>query len=257
MIRKSSNLAIVILLACFGVAVGPTIPMLSIIAAPLLVLFLPGYAITDLLFPEHSLGIVERLLFGLGLSLPVTALTGLILNLTPWGLQRDIWAITLSFIALLAGTIAWLRRRNTPALTASIAVPNVHFKLQGQEIILFGLGIAVTILALTLTRLPAPPNGVSGYTLLWMIPATEENPTDFRLGINSAEFAATRYRLQVRIGDQVVQEWPVLSLKPGDDWETTIQLRSNALSSEPIVADLYKLDNPQELYRYVRLWRGA
>ena len=88
-----------------------------------------------------------------------------------------------------------------------------------------------------------------------MIPG---NPgtNDFRLGFNSSELTATRYRLQVSAGDQVVQAWPELSLKPGGTWETTIGLQSNQVVSGTIVADLYKLDDPTTIYRHVKLWRG-
>ena len=89
-----------------------------------------------------------------------------------------------------------------------------------------------------------------------MIPANPGNSNDFRLGFNSAEFTETRYHLQVSVGDQVVQAWPELSLKPGEAWETTIGLRSNQVVSGTIVADLYRLDNPTTIYRHVKLWRG-
>jgi hypothetical protein len=254
--RPSSDLLAVMIIAALSAALALVLPADSIvrlICALPLVLFLPGYAITAALFPPRSLGVPERLLFSLGLSVIVTALAGLALNLTPWGLQTSTWAIALAAIVLLAGTIAW-RRRQDAAITA---VPvDTQFKLRFREGLLLGLAVLVTGTAIGLTRLPVAPDGVAGYTSLWMIPADPGSSNDFRLGLNSSEFTETRYRLQVSVGDQVVQAWPELSLKPGEVWETTIGLRSDQVVSGTIVADLYRLDNPTTIYRHVKLWRG-
>jgi hypothetical protein len=253
--RPSSDLFAVMIIAAVSATLAlvlPTDSILRLICALPLVLFLPGYAITAALFPPRSLGVLERLLFSLGLSVSVTALTGLALNLTPWGLQASTWAIALAAIVLLASVIAWRRRQNTAIAAAPI---DTQFQLRFRDGLFLGLAILVTGAAIGLTRLPVAPNGVAGYTSLWIIPA---NPgtNDIRLGLNSSELAATRYRLQVSAGDQVVQAWPELSLKPGGTWETTIGLQSNQVVSGTIVADLYKLDDPTTVYRHVKLWRG-
>jgi len=254
--RPSNDLLAVMVGAGLCAVLALVLPVNSIvrlICALPLVLFLPGYAITAALFPPRSLGNPERLLFCLALSVSVTALTGLALNLTPWGLQTSTWAIALAAIVLLACTIAW-RRRQATAINATPI--DMKFKLRFRDGLLLGLAILVTGAAIGLTRLPVAPDGVAGYTSLWMIPAEPSNSNALRLGLNSAEFTDTRYRLQVSVGDQVVQAWPELSLKPGEIWETTIGLQSNQVVSGTIVADLYKLDNPTTIYRHVKLWRG-
>jgi hypothetical protein len=254
--RPSSDLLAVMIIAALSTGLALVLPADSIVrlmcALPL-VLFLPGYAITAALFPPRSLGFPERLLFSLGLSVIATALTGLALNLTPWGLQTSTWAIALAAIVLLACAIAW-RRRQDAAIT--VAPGDTQFKLRLRDGLLLGLAVLVTATAIGLTRLPVAPNGVAGYTSLWMIPANPDSSNDFRLGLNSAEFTETRYRLQVSVGDQVVQAWPELSLKPGEAWETTIGVRSDQVVSGTIVADLYRLDDPTTIYRHVKLWRG-
>jgi uncharacterized membrane protein len=231
----------------------PANSIVRLIGALPLVLFLPGYAITAALFPPRSLGILERLLFSLGLSVSVTALAGLVLNLTPWGLQTSTWAMALAGIVLLASIIAWRRRRDA----AIISVPvDLKFKLRFRDGLLLSLAVVITGTAIGLSRLPVAPNNVAGYTELWMIPAETGNSTDFRLGITSAEFTETRYRLQVSAGDQVVQAWPELNLKPGEAWETTIGLQSNQVVTGTIEAALYRLDDPATIYRHVKVWRG-
>lgn len=54
----------------------------------ILVLFLPGYALTQLLFPKASeMDSLERLALDIGLSLALVPLIGLVLNYTPWGIR--------------------------------------------------------------------------------------------------------------------------------------------------------------------------
>jgi len=255
--RQSNDLFSVMVIAGLSAVLAMVMPADSIvrlICALPLVFFLPGYAITAALLPWRSLGKAELLLFSLGGSVAVTALSGLALNLTAWGLQTRTWAITLAGIVFLASVIAWLQRRQDATITALHI--EKHFKLPFRDGLLVGLAVLVTGTAVGLTRLPAAPNGVAGYTLLWMIPAKTGNSNEFRLGLNSAEFTETRYRLQVSVGDQVVQEWPELSLKPGETWVTRIRLQTDQVGSGSIVANLYKLDDPKTIYRYVKLWSG-
>lgn len=254
--RQSRNLLVVMVIAGLSAVLALVMPADSIvrlICALPLVFFLPGYAITAALLPLRWFGNAERLLLSLGISVAVTALCGLILNLTPWGLQSSTWAITLAAIVWLAGAIAWLQR--WPEASDSARQNKRQPKLRFRDGFLMVLALLVSGAAVGLTRLPAAPNDVAGYTQLWMIPANPGNSNDFRLGVTSDEFSETRYRLQVSAGGKVVQEWSEVSLKPGETWETTIRLSSDQSGSGAIEADLYKLDDPKTLYRHVKLWR--
>jgi uncharacterized membrane protein len=54
----------------------------------ILVLFLPGYALMQLLFPKGSeMSSLEQLAFDIVLSLALVPLIGLVLNYTPWGIR--------------------------------------------------------------------------------------------------------------------------------------------------------------------------
>lgn len=256
--RQFRNIFVVMVIAILSavlVLVMPADSILRTIFALPLVFFLPGYAIMTALLPMNSFRTTERLLFSLGLSVSATALSGLILNLTDWGLQSKTWAIMLAGIVLLAGAIALLRSK--PNATVTPVPVKKYFKLRFRDLVFLGLAILVMGAAVGLTRLPVAPNGVSGYTQLWMLPAAPGNSNNFRLGINSEEFTETGYRLQVKVNGQVVQEWPQLSLKPGETWETTIKLQSDRVGSGSIEADLYNLDDPETLYRHVKLWNGG
>jgi hypothetical protein len=67
----------------------------------LIMLFLPGYALVEALYPkEEDLSPLERLAFSIGLSLALVPLVGLILNYTPWGIKLDPILISLTILTL-------------------------------------------------------------------------------------------------------------------------------------------------------------
>jgi hypothetical protein len=62
------------------------------------VLFLPGYSLIKVLFPEKEIDKIERTALSMGTSLAIAPITVLILNYTPWGITTT--TITLSLLAL-------------------------------------------------------------------------------------------------------------------------------------------------------------
>ncbi len=253
--RPSIDLIVLTVVAALSaglILMTPEIPVLRVISALPLVFILPGYALTAAFFPTRSLDVPERLLFSLGLSLAVTAITGLALHVAMVGLQTKTWAITLATFTLCAGLIAWWRqsRRRTAPIAAPREAP---FRPSIREGLLFGLVILVAGAAIYLARMPTPPSGVSGYTLLWMIPANDGDWSNFRVGVDSKEFTPTSYRLQVTVDGQAVKEWPELNLAPGDSWQTSIELQATQAVSGSVEAVLYRLDSPDAVYRHVKL----
>src|SRR4051794_2033534 len=105
-----SALAVVaMLLALLTPEIGPA---RALIGLPLVV-FAPGYAIIAAAFPSDRLGMTERLLFSLGVSLAVAALAGLLLHWTALGLRPAAWAVALGNLTLVASLIALVRRWQT------------------------------------------------------------------------------------------------------------------------------------------------
>ncbi len=215
-------------------------------------LALPGYAITVALFPRRALGIPERTLFSIGLSLAVVALGGLILNWTPWGLQADSWAVLLCATTCLASVMALARRRREVALAAAPA----GLGLTGLQSLLLGLAAVVAVAAIGLARMPAPLQSAEGYTLLWMLPSADGNPNAVRLGVDSMELASTQFRLEVKADSRTLREWPSLTLMPGEKWERRIELPAAEYGAGTIDAALYRLDDPRSVYRQVTLRRS-
>lgn len=85
----------------------------------LLVLFLPGYALTGALLPaKKDMDGIERALLSLGLSIAVVPLMGLGMNYTDWGI-REVPVLTgLSVFTLLMCGAAYYRRIKLPEAEA-------------------------------------------------------------------------------------------------------------------------------------------
>ncbi len=99
------------------------------------VLFLPGFTFIRALFPikvpvitsSENFDTLERIVLSFGISLVLSAITGLTLNYTPWGIQLT--SITLSLLALtiVFATAAILREYQAKTQSAKIA-PNSKTK---------------------------------------------------------------------------------------------------------------------------------
>jgi uncharacterized membrane protein len=203
--------------------------------------------------PRHSsptLGIPERLLFSVGLSLAIAVLGGLLLNWTPWGLQAESWALLLGGTALSASGLALIRRRGF-VVGPTIVGTGLGF----PQILLLGLAALVVVVAVALARTPSSQQGLQGYTMLWILPSGDADQNTVRLGVSSMEFTTVKYRLQVEVKGQIAHSWPVIELEPGEKWEMTIDLPTEQYGSQPVEAVLYHADTPGSVYRQVTLWR--
>jgi hypothetical protein len=226
--------------------------LVRVIVALPLVLVLPGLALSAAVFPERSLGTAERVATSLGVSLAVTALGGIALNWTPWGLQSGSWALLLGGVTLTASVLALLRRRRRSFGAAG--------RLSGRpdirQSLLLGLALILAAGAVALARHGAAQQDVAGFTQLWILPSEQLDQRTVRLGLRSAEIQDSTYRLRVLVGHRVVREWRSIPLAPGQQWETTTVLPREDTSPRPVVGLLYRLDAPQQVYRSVILWRG-
>jgi uncharacterized membrane protein len=87
---------------------------LRYIFAFVLVAFLPGYSLTETLFPkETALDIIERITFSIGLSFAITALVGLFLSFTPIGLTLPTALPVLGSVVIVLAIVALIRKYKT------------------------------------------------------------------------------------------------------------------------------------------------
>jgi hypothetical protein len=252
--RLQFDLLIIALLAVDGAAsivAGFDIPVVRVFTAFMLLL-LPGYALRAALFPKHALDSPEQILISLGSSVLVVILAGMGIYLAGWAMDASTWASTLALFTLAACAMAFFRRRGIAGLgTASPAWAPLRLRW-GQALLLF-VAFALTFGAVNLARMPiSNPANLQGYTILWMLPVVKGAPQFVHLGVISNQFTPANYRLQLVEGNQVIQEWPDILLAPGQSWESIYRIPATVNHTQ-VKAFLYKLDNPQIVYRQVSL----
>jgi predicted Zn-ribbon and HTH transcriptional regulator len=90
---------------------GTPLSYIRYIFAFVLVAFLPGYCLTEALFPrEDALDTIERLTFSIGLSFAVTALVGLFLSFTPISLTLGTALPALGSLVIVLAVAALIRK---------------------------------------------------------------------------------------------------------------------------------------------------
>lgn len=260
MSRRSLDLALVCALALAALALtllGVSVPALRLLFGLPLALALPGYALTEALFPRRALGRADRALFTLGLSLSTVILCGFVLNRTPWGLTPDSWAVILSDVVLGASLIAFTRRLLSARAATPEAASGPRLGLSIGQSALFGLAIAVIAGAALLASSEAAQRPAPDVIQLWMLPADPADPDALRIGVNSVGSAAGVFRLQIQRDGYILREWPALSIAPGQRWEQTLALQGSQPGRGPFEALLYRSEDPNAVYRRVALWPGA
>jgi hypothetical protein len=196
--------AVTLVLMLIGLVAGggPAGTVLRTLAGLPLVLILPGYALSPLIVPSRppSLGpLLWRSMWVAGLSLAVTVLGGLLLNLTPPGLTRVTWTISLRS----AQERAIPRTRPGTRIAAGYAA---------AALAISGTAVGLAIASAGWQHSP-------GFAQLWLVPA--RNTPDASLGVRSGYSDAETFHLVVRSGLDAVLSWD-FTLGSGQTWQRTI-----------------------------------
>ena len=123
-------IAILTVLLVLAILVIPSSFLRIVFGLPFL-LFFPGYVLVAALFARKgAIDGIEKIALSFGISIAVTALIGLGLNYTPWGIRLEPVLFTISaFIFILSG-IAMLRQRQYEVFKL---FTEHHLKLPGWE----------------------------------------------------------------------------------------------------------------------------
>jgi uncharacterized membrane protein len=246
----AATVAVATIAALVVMLVPGLLPLRVIVALPLLVA-LPGYSLTAALFPGREIDWPRRLLLSMALSLSLAVVIGLVLNLMPFGLRSASWAAALLFVIWAATLVAVARRRRKGLIGPAARVRRV--RLRDAAFLL----VAACVLAgaVAFARTPLPAKKTQGYTALWLLPGSGRETASVRVGVASGELNPMTYRLVVRVGSRVVHERRLFRLEPGAEVDETLHLGAAASARRvPIEALLYREDDPQSIYRVVRLW---
>jgi|SRR5271163_291306 len=101
--------AIILSVAFVFATSGPAV-YLRYAFGTVLILFLPGYSLIELLYPKKELDELTRFALSIGLSLAVVPLVGLVLNYTPFGVRLLPVAFSLSGLTLVFLVVALTRK---------------------------------------------------------------------------------------------------------------------------------------------------
>jgi glycosyltransferase involved in cell wall biosynthesis len=244
---RGRHSALVLALAALGVAAtaipaGAWSPLRAALVLPL-VLFLPGYELTNVIFGPRPPDWPERIVLALSLSLVTTALVSLVLYLTPFELTLHSWTISLALLTAAATVVAAARASPAPAKPAfELGRLTRPLPRRRVEIALTVAAVGLVAAAVALARVPLSSPSAPGYTALWL--TRNRDSAAITLGVHSEEHRTTRYVLRLVVAGRITRRR--LSLAPGQTWQKTLPPAQRAAAS------LYRAGHPG-IYRSVGL----
>lgn len=248
--RGQRNLALASLaaLVCGLVAVAVPVEAIRVVAALPLALLLPGYAIVALAFGSHRLETPMLLVVSLGTSLSVLALSGVLLDLLPGGIETLTWALLLVAVVLVC-SFAAARRRDWAPPSRPLRLP----RLGGRDTVLLVAAAVIAVGAFVLAQTPLPATHATGFTALWMLPS-EPAEDSVEVGVQSSEQESEEYVLRVVVGAEAPQVTR-FSLEPGQEQTLSVAVAPPVPGgSTEVTASLYKAGEPGQVYRRVVSW---
>ncbi len=253
---------------------------LRILPAILIVLFLPGYAMTAALFPgKDEISGAERIAFSIGLSVALVPFIGYGLLYTSWGMNTGSLMISISIVTLVMCAVAFFRRRRLPE-GAAFSIPGSFFRLPGssspegkrsrlETALALLLLISVFTSAITVAYVTINPRQGEGFTEFYILgpdgmsdgyPASLNigDSGEVIVGVMNQEEETVDYRLAVLLDGNP------LPLKPEDEniriennerWERTLSFTPEISGNDmKLQFLLYKDADLSEPYRELYLW---
>jgi len=247
----------------------------------LLVLFLPGYALTGAIFPaKKDIEGIERAVISLGLSIAIVPIMGLVLNYTIWGIQEITLLTSLSIFILLMCAIAYHRRSLLPEEEA-FEVPFKAFFLRMKTEIMkkpepkidrvFAVILVLSTLAsvVGLAHIIGNPKEREHFTEFYILGANKTAdgyPADLILGKNGMvivgivnhEYRPVDYTMELRLENQSLplpKDQKQISLAHNMSWiepvTFTPPFKGNNMKLEFL---LFNETEKQTPYRNLHIW---
>jgi uncharacterized membrane protein len=201
-------------------------------------LFFPGYSLLLALFPRRErIGTFERMALSFGMSVVIVPLIGLLLNYTSWGIRLEPILFSVAFFTLVMSIIGGIKSaRLAESERFSVAF---DLKLPGR-----GGSVRDRVLTIILIIAISGTLGTLGYVLA--MPKSGEHFTEFyvlgesgkaadyphdlivgetasvTVGIINREQATTSYRVEVRLGGEVIGRAGPVVLENDESWEEEV-----------------------------------
>lgn len=212
-------------------------------AAGLAILILPGLALGITRRPTTPLRRLDLLLAAAALSLACVAISGLVLNVLPAGLNQSSW---LGVVAGLLLATAVLARSGLPRVERERWVSP-----KAAPAFAMVAALALVALALVIARVgvkqPSEP-----YSAVWVVPASEGM---VEIGLDNREAATTTYRVDVTVEGSVGTTFPSITIAPGERWTTLVPEPDPGGPRMEVV--VFVESRPGVVYRRVTLSAGV
>lgn len=208
-----------------------------IILGVIFLLVFPGYSLMAALFPtKEGMQGVERAALSLVLSFAIVALTGLVLNYTPWEIRLTPIVVSISVIIIAASLIALWRRKRLPEdekfnslIIINISMPEWRSTSKLEGALTVGLVIAIIGAIATLAWVISEPKDNETFTDFYPLGPEgmmENYPQEVLLGEESSvilgmknhENEPTSYTVSVTFDGEEVQEIGPVYLANEEEW---------------------------------------
>ena len=159
------------------------------------ILFIPGYLLIFLIFPNNKLtgGLVvfERIAFSFGLSMAIVPLIGISLYYSPFGLHLESVLLTLSCFILLIGLLAFYRWYKTPPdkrFIITFTYSSVKLKTKSDRLLSIIIALVIIITIITFIFIASSPRRQETSTEFYLLGSTGKT-TDYPKNLSRGERA--------------------------------------------------------------------
>jgi len=223
-------------------------------------LFFPGYTLIATLFPRKGdIGVAERTILSITLSVVVTPAVAFVLNFV-WVIELYPILVSLSLFIAVMSAAAWYRRRGVAQedrLSVAIDLPlNGGGRHQALDRVV-SVVLAVVFLGViaTVSYVVANPKEGEQFTGFYILGA-ESQPTELAvgdeaivaLGITNHEQETMSYIVEVTIGGSLLKTTNPIELGSGQKWEGEVKFVPNDICADTaLIQDVSPTDNSTQV----------
>ncbi|MDD4876468.1 MAG: DUF1616 domain-containing protein, partial [Dehalococcoidales bacterium] len=201
-------------------------------------LFFPGYVLVAVLFVRtEGIDEIERIALSFGMSIAVTALIGLGLNYTPWGIRLEPVLYSIATFILVMSVIALLRQYRLFKKVAFIA--DYEFKLPGWEgntsnkvlsiILIIAILGTIGVLGFTVIK-PKIGERFTEYYILGIGSKAQDYPTEFTMDSDQV----TRVQYGTEIPEMIAERGMITLGIVNHEYQTMSYQITITIDNEPI-----------------------
>lgn len=249
--RSDTGLFFIIGWSLLALAIGllPIVVWVRAVVWIPLVFVMPGYALIRAVLPKHSIPLLEGAVYTLAGSVSIVALTGVLLQLV-LPVDRQIWAIAIVTVAVIAGLAATLRRGRETATMLPLPAPILRISIQSTLTLALALGLVIGAVVLASAGARSE-RATFHFTELWVLSVTASlHGSLVDVGVRNHQGDAEAYVVRVNQG-RILLGTSKIHLADGQLWQKQVACKGGP-STKPVTVTLL---HHAMVYHYVRLER--